>query len=192
MTQSSTRTEPLVGGRTSLLWWVKQIASWVILSVTLIMLLAVVVVPRVSGATSYTVLTGSMQPTYPPGTLIVVKKVATGELGVGAVVTYQLETGKPAVVTHRIVAVNTNTRGEPIFTTKGDANGAPDIKGVQPGQIRGKLWYSVPHLGRVNSMISGSQHMILLAAAVSMLLLYSVVMFYKGSRESRRERQQQS
>ncbi len=35
----------------------------------------VVVVPKVGGATAYTVLTGSMRPTMPPGTLVVVKPV---------------------------------------------------------------------------------------------------------------------
>lgn len=190
MTQTSTEATSLPTRRTGHLWWIQQIVTWLLLIATLIVLLAVVVVPRVSGATPYTVLTGSMQPTYPPGTLIVVKKVPTDELAVGTVVTYQLETGKASVVTHRIVAVNRNTRGETLFTTKGDANGAPDIKQVQPAQIRGKLWYSVPYLGRASSMISGTQHMILLVAAVSMLLLYAGVMFYKGHRESRRERQQ--
>jgi signal peptidase len=131
-----------------------------------------------------------MRPTYPPGTLIVVEEVPADELAVGTVVTYQLETGKPAVVTHRIVAVNRNTRGENLFVTQGDANAAPDINLVRPEQIRGKVWYGVSYLGRVNSMISGSQHKILLAAAVGVLLLYAVVMFYKGTRESRREGQQ--
>jgi signal peptidase len=189
MTQTSHRATPLTANRTGPLWWIQHIVTWALLIATLSVLLAVVVVPRVSGATPYTVLTGSMRPTYPPGTLIVVKEVPADELAVGTVVTYQLETGKAAVVTHRIVAVNRNTRGETLFVTQGDANAAPDINLVRPEQIRGKVWYGVPYLGRVNSMISGSQHKILLAAAVGVLLLYAVVMFYKGTRESRREGQ---
>lgn len=190
MTQTADQATSLPARRTGSLWWFQQIVTWLLLIATLSVLLAVVVVPRVSGATPYTILTGSMQPTYPPGTLVVVKKVPTNELAVGTAVTYQLETGKAAVVTHRIVAVNRNTRGETLFITQGDANDAPDIKAVQPEQIRGKVWYSVPYLGRVNSMISGSQHIILLGAAVGMLLLYSIGMFYKAHRDSRRERQQ--
>lgn len=190
MTDTTTRATALPANRTGLLWWFQQIVTWLLLVSTLIVLLAVVVVPRVSGAVPYTVLTGSMQPTYPPGTLIVVKKVPTDELAVGTAVTYQLETGKAAVVTHRIVTVKRNARGETLFVTKGDANGAPDLKTVQPEQIRGKVWYSIPYLGHVNSVISGSQHVILLGAAVGLLLLYSMGMFYKGHRESRRDRHQ--
>lgn len=190
MTQTADQATSLPARRTGSLWWFQQIVTWLLLIATLSVLLAVVVVPGVSGATPYTILTGSMQPTFPPGTLVVVKKVPTNELAVGTAVTYQLETGKAAVVTHRIVAVNRNTRGETLFITQGDANDAPDIKAVQPEQIRGKVWYSVPYLGRVNSMISGSQHIILLGAAVGMLLLYSIGMFYKAHRDSRRERQQ--
>jgi signal peptidase len=189
MTQTSHRATSLTAKSTGPFWWIQHIVTWALLIATLSALLAVVVVPRVSGATPYTVLTGSMRPTYPPGTLIVVKEVPTDELAVGTVVTYQLETGEAAVVTHRIVAVNRNTRGETLFVTQGDANAAPDINQVRPEQIRGKVWYAVPYLGHVNSMISGSQHKILLAAAVGLLLLYAVVMFYRGARESRRERQ---
>jgi signal peptidase len=64
-----------------------------------------VVAPLVLGATPYTVLTGSMRPTYPPGTMVVVRPVDVERVAPGDVVTYQLASGRPEVVTHRVVAV---------------------------------------------------------------------------------------
>lgn len=189
MSGHSETVEPSNATPSGPLWWARQIVSWMLLILSLAILLAVIVVPRVSGSTPFTVLTGSMEPTYPPGTLVVVKKVPIDELAVGTAVTFQLESGKATVVTHRIVAVNRNARGEKTFVMQGDANNAPDSEPVRPEQIRGKVWYSVPYLGRVNTMISGSQHKVLLIVAVSGLVLYSAFMFYTGHRQSRRERE---
>ncbi len=63
--------------------------------------------PRLGGATPYTVLTSSMEPEYPPGTLVVVRPVPIEEIGIGDVITYQLESGEPTVVTHRVVGLST-------------------------------------------------------------------------------------
>ena len=48
------------------------------------------------------------------------------ELGVGAVITYQMESGRPQVVTHRVVAVVNAIDGERRFLTQGDANEEAD------------------------------------------------------------------
>ncbi|GEE00128.1 hypothetical protein nbrc107696_05740 [Gordonia spumicola] len=53
--------------KTPLLWWVKTIASWTLLAAAVALLAALVVVPRLTGSTAYTVLTGSMEPTSPRG-----------------------------------------------------------------------------------------------------------------------------
>src|SRR5690348_1134464 len=85
-----------------------------------LVLALVVVIPRVGGGTAYTVLTGSMRPTMPPGTLVVVRPVKPEQIAVGDVVTYQIESGDPTVATHRVVAVGIDMKGEYRFTMKGD------------------------------------------------------------------------
>src|SRR5262249_9052670 len=69
------------------------------------LLVVAVGVPIATGSNTYSVLTRSMEPGLPPGTLLVVRPAAAGDLHVGDVVTYQLSSGKPDVVTHRIVRV---------------------------------------------------------------------------------------
>ena len=73
---------------------------------------ATVAIPRLVGGTAYTVTSGSMRPTLPPGTLIVTRPADPAALGIGDVITYQAVSGRPAVVTHRIIGVGYAANGE--------------------------------------------------------------------------------
>lgn len=120
-------------------------ASIAALLVVLGALTAVVVVPRLVGGTSLTVLSGSMSPSIPKGSLVVIKPVDPATLVVGDVITWQVRPGEATYITHRIVAVNDTT---PLtFVTKGDANGAPDLTPVPAGAVRGRVIFDVPRLG---------------------------------------------
>jgi signal peptidase len=171
-------------------WWIRQTASWVLLLSMLALLLATVAVPKVTGSTPYTVLTGSMRPGIPPGSLVVTRPVEAADLRVGDAITYQLRSGEPEVVTHRITAVSTTLGGETLFTTQGDANPAPDDKPVKAGQIRGVVWYGLPLLGYVNSWLTGEQHIWAVGISVALLLAYSAFMCTAAVVESRRSKRQ--
>lgn len=157
--------------------WARQLVTWLLLLGTTAILVVSVLLPRVAGATPYAVLTGSMSPDLAPGTLVVVKPVDEDAIGIGSVITYQLESGKPTVVTHRVVSVGVNGKGERLFTTQGDANGVPDQEPVRAVQVRGELWYSVPYLGYVNNVITGKERQVVLIGVVSFLFLYAAYMF---------------
>src|SRR5262245_45130457 len=86
-------------------------------------LIAGVLVPRIAGGTPYTVLTGSMKPRLPPGTLIVVRP--SHNIQIGDIITFQLRPGESEVATHRVIGVGTSVGGERVYVTKGDANTAP-------------------------------------------------------------------
>lgn len=148
-----------------------------------------VIVPRVAGATPYTVLTGSMTPALPPGTLVVVEPVEAAEVGVGDVITYQLESGRPAVATHRVVAQGLGEDG-PIFQTQGDANDTPDSAWVRPVQVRGTLWYSVPYLGYLSEAITGQQRRVAVSVVATGLIGYAGLMFVGAARDRRSARKE--
>lgn len=167
----------------SVVGWIGQVFAWLVILVVVSVLAVAVLIPRLGGATPYTILTGSMRPDLPPGTLVVVKPIDAEKIGVGSVVTYQLESGKPTVVTHRVVSAGIDGRGEPTFTTQGDANSAPDAKPVMPVQIKGKVWYSVPYLGHVNNEITGKERHMTTVIVVSFLLLYAAYMFTSSLRD---------
>ncbi|MEQ1738000.1 MAG: signal peptidase I [Rhodoglobus sp.] len=148
-------------------------ASAGLLGIMLLIAGAVIVVPAATNSTTYTVLTSSMEPKLPPGTLIVSSPVAIEDIRVGDVLTYQLESGKPTVVTHRVTAITTTGTGSKLFTLKGDSNSLPDANLVLPEQVRGKLWYSVPFIGWVNNIVTGPARGWLLPALAFGLFLYA-------------------
>ncbi|MDQ0677544.1 signal peptidase [Arthrobacter pascens] len=169
-------------------WWLRQIASWVLLLSMFSLLVVVVAVPRFTGSTPYTVLTGSMRPGMPPGSLVVTRPVQAAELKVGDAITYQIRSGEPEVVTHRIKSISRTLGGEALFTTQGDANPVPDETLVKARQIRGVVWYSMPLLGYVNVWLTGEQHIWAVGVAVALLLGYSAFMCNAAVVESRRSK----
>ena len=168
---------------TTPLWWVRTIVSWLLLFACALILLALVVIPRVSGAQAYTVLTGSMEPALAPGALVVVKPVPTSELRAGDVITFQPYSGDPSVVTHRITGIYYDMSGQQRIYTQGDANNVADDWALVPEQVRGKLRYSVPQLGRVNLLLTGDSRVLAITVVAGGLIVYAAWMFGSGLRD---------
>ncbi|WP_104177181.1 signal peptidase I [Cryobacterium sp. Y50] len=170
------------------LW--RQIRFALSLAVLLLVIataVVLIVIPKVTGSIPLTVLTSSMEPGFPPGTLIIVRPVEVDALVLGDVITYQMETGKRGVITHRIIAINTSAGGR-TFVTKGDNNGAADADAVLEAQVQGRLWYSVPLIGYVNSAVNGSNRAWLIPVAASLLFAYAGYMILVGVVASVRKR----
>lgn len=70
---------------------------------------------RLFGLTPYTVTSGSMEPVYPVGAIIYVKKAAPQDVRVGDAITFYL--GGTTVATHQVWAIEGET-----FRTQGIAN----------------------------------------------------------------------
>ena len=138
-----------------------------------------IVIPKIAGATPLTVLTNSMEPGLPPGTLIIVKPVDPDDIQIGDVVTYQIQSGKPGVITHRVIGIDA-LGAEKRFIFQGDNNGAPDTELVRAVQIQGRLWYSVPYAGFVNSAVNGEDKSWIVYVIAGLLLSYAVWMIVSG------------
>jgi signal peptidase len=164
--------------------------AWLLILAISAVIAIAVVVPRLGGAEPYVIETGSMRPGMPPGTLVVVRPVATDRLTVGSVITYQLRSGEPQVVTHRIVAQGIDTTGGLRFRTQGDANNTVDAAWVRPVQIKGERWYAVPLLGYLTTLLTGAQRDVVLSVVVTLLLGYAAAMFAGDLRERRRRRRE--
>lgn len=115
---------------------------------------AVIVIPKIVGTTPLTVLTSSMEPGLPPGTLIVLQKVDPDDLAVGDIATYQIRSGEPGVITHRVAGISFSDQGR-TFVFKGDNNSIADEEAILPEQIVGRLWYSIPWIGYLNNLVHG-------------------------------------
>ena len=168
--------------------WAGTVLTTSVLLAATFVLAAAVLVPRLGGAVPYTVLTGSMQPAYPPGTMIVARPVAADDVALGTVITFQLASGRPEVVTHRVVGIARKPDGDLRFQTKGDANDAVDAQWVRPEQVRGALWYAVPRLGYVSELLTGEQRQRGVVVVAVVLLGYAALMVAGGARDRRRAR----
>lgn len=139
-----------------------------------------IVVPKATGSVPLTVLTASMEPRLPPGTLVVVRPIDPSDVRVGQVVTYQIASGRPEVVTHRVIAITSASDGRREFTFRGDANAAADASPVADVQIRGALWYSVPGVGWANEIVNGRARTLVVPLVAAALFGYAAVMICLG------------
>ncbi|WP_094770420.1 signal peptidase I [Microbacterium gorillae] len=149
---------------------------------------AAIVVPAAVGGTALTVMTSSMEPTLPAGTLVVVRPTAAADIREGDVLTYQLHSGEPTLVTHRVVERSQLTTGEYRWVTQGDANPTPDPDIVQEVQAVGTVWYAIPYLGWVSAALTGPWRVFVIPIVVIALFGYAAWMVIGALRERARGR----
>ena len=140
--------------------------------VALVVVLAVLLVGvRVVGMQVFTVLSGSMEPTYHTGSLIYVKKVDPFQLQSGDVITFMLD--EDTVATHRIVEVVPDEEDPTVvrFQTKGDANDAIDGSLVHYKNVIGSPVFSIPKLGYVANYIQNPPGTYIAIAGGAFLLM---------------------
>jgi signal peptidase len=148
---------------------------------------AVIVLPAATNSVPLTVLTSSMEPGLPPGTLLIVRPVDPSEIRIGDVVTYQIKSGEPDVITHRVIGIGTSSNGEATFIMQGDNNAEPDPDPVRAIQVQGRLWYSLPWIGWVNNSMGGNTRAVLVPIVGGALLLYAAWAITSGVIERKRE-----
>lgn len=116
---------------------------------SLALALLVAVGPRTGAYRTLSVLSASMQPTFGPGSVVVVRPVAVGGLAVGDVITYNVPVEDGRVITHRIVEID-RAGGSTTIRTQGDANAAPDPwTTTLTGEVAWRAERSLPALGYV-------------------------------------------
>lgn len=121
---------------------------------------------RLIGLTPYAVISGSMAPKYPVGSLIYVEKTAPERISIGDPITFVLNE-RLMVATHRVVDI----REDGSFITKGDANDTLDGTPVHPENLLGKPQFSIPYLGYLAVFLASGQGKIILFGVLGLLLL---------------------
>ena len=140
--------------------------------VALVVLLALLLVgARVVGLQVFTVLSGSMEPTYHTGSLIYVKKVEPYTIEEGQPITFMLN--ENTIATHRVVGIVPDEEDPTVirFRTKGDANDAEDGGLVHYKNVIGTPVFSIPYLGYVADYIQHPPGMYVAISAGAVLLL---------------------
>lgn len=170
---SGKRRQNLRVGRTAMSQTLKKI--WNLFSsilVGIVVVLALLLVgARIVGLQVFTVLSGSMEPTYHTGSLIYVKKVDPYTIEEGQPITFMLD--ENTVATHRVVGIVPDEEDPTVirFRTKGDANDAEDGSLVHYKNVIGVPIFSIPYLGYLAEYIQHPPGMYVAISAGAILLL---------------------
>ena len=133
--------------------WYRPIISRVlgtILLLGVIALAAPLAVPRIMGYGVYEVISGSMEPEIPMGSVIYVQPCEPMSVEQDEVIAFMRD---EAVVAHRVV-YNRTTFSE--FITKGDANNVEDPDPVPYDAFVGRVKTSIPLLGQFMSVYAST------------------------------------
>ena len=111
--------------------------------------------PSFAGYSLFTVMTGSMEPELPVGSLVIVKNCDPSEISEGDIISFYSRdpsiTG--SVNTHRVIETE-QIDGHYGFVTKGDANAMPDNEMTYDQDVIGKAVFSSLLLGKIVHLTS--------------------------------------
>lgn len=150
------------------------VAAFCSLLGTLLLIIIVVVyipitVPKAFGYEIYTVISGSMEPAIPTGSLVYVKHEQPENVQTDDVIAFYGTDADGSIVTHRVVS---NSAAMGTFITKGDANSENDMHPIPYDNYIGTVKRSIPKLGGIFQTITEGKGKI---AAISMIALAIVL-----------------
>lgn len=120
---------------------------------------------EIIGYRSYTVLSGSMEPEFYPGDMVITKHKRKTDIKVNDIVTFKDNDG--IIITHRIIKETPEG-----YITKGDNNNVEDADILTEENIIGEVKFSIPKLGYLNDFLSKP-----MVIAVEMILLAGFIFF---------------
>lgn len=120
----------------------------------------------IAGYSAFTVLSSSMEDTYPKGSLIVTHSVDTNTLKIGDDITYM--SSATSSITHRIIGITedylgTGARG---FETQGTMNDKPDKEPVAAANVVGQVIFCSTMLGQAATFVSANWPILLFFVVV--------------------------
>lgn len=152
---------------------------WNIIGTILIVMVVVLAVllagVRIFGLQVFTVLSGSMEPTYHVGSLIYVRQVDPYEIQVGQAITFMLD--ENTVATHRVVEIVPDEEDSTVirFRTKGDANDVVDGSLVHYKNVLGVPVFTIPYLGYAANYVQKPPGLYVAISGCAMLLLFAIL-----------------
>lgn len=136
--------------------------------VIVVALFAAIVLPLPFGFKPSIVMTGSMEPTVPTGSIVWTDQNFTeDDLEVGTIAVYEPRLGTE--VMHRIIAIDGDT-----YTFQGDNNASPDLAEPTAENVKGIYMFHVPEAGKAFSWFMDNKIPLLLILVGINLAVYVV------------------
>lgn len=133
------------------------------------------------GYRTYTVLSGSMEPEFYPGDIVIVKNKNKTELKVDDIVTF-VDDGD--IVTHRIMKET-----EEGYITKGDNNEVEDARTLKDENIIGKVLIDIPKLGYAIQFLSKP---IVIAGELILLAIFIIIYSNTDQKEEKQKKEEKN
>lgn len=129
-------------------------------------------IPRIMGGQIYTVISGSMEPEIPVGSLVYVEGAHPENMEAGDVIAFYGGRDANAIITHRVVE-NRVIMGE--FITKGDANQTNDMNPVDYDNFIGKVEWSLPEVGVIAQILTGREGKIAAGSMIGLAVILHII-----------------
>jgi signal peptidase len=129
-------------------------------------------VPAFLGYKPFIVLSGSMEPEFYAGDIVLVKEVPAGTLNTGDIIAFRLNN---SVVTHRIIEIN-DSEGKREYFTKGDNNNTEDNIAITDDMVEGKYLFRISGVGNFALFMQTPLGMVLfIAVPLILFILYDML-----------------
>lgn len=134
-------------------------------------------VTNLVGFRFYTIVTGSMEPTIPTGSMVLVKSLAPGEdPQVGGIVTFKAtRLGDPIVLTHYLREIQVEDDGQVRYITRGENTDHDDDYVTHREDLLGTYVFHMPFLGRLGQFLRSTQALFMYLMIGVILLIYYVL-----------------
>lgn len=144
-----------------------------LLLILLVILICVpLAVPGLLGYEAYGIVSGSMEPSIPVGSIVYAKSVLPEDVAEGDVIVFYGGAEGDTVTTHRVAENHIPDRE---FITRGDANDGDDMLPRPYESLIGRVEYSVPYLGSLLAVTSSRQGKLCLLGVLLAAVLLRIV-----------------
>ena len=149
--------------------------------VAVILICLPLVLSSVFGGQCFVVVSGSMEPEIPVGSLVYVEAIEPEDVQVEDVIAFYGGRDANAIITHRVVE-NRVVMGE--FITKGDANQENDLNPVNYHELIGRVEWSVPEVGVIAQILTGTEGKIAAGSLIGLAVVLHVIAAILEKKES--------
>lgn len=168
----------------------KKIFKYIILNILIILFIINLILSfeentHIFGIYMFNIVSESMQPTLDVNDVVIVQKANISELKENDIITFFQDN---RTISHRIKTI-VKEKGDIKFITKGDNNEIADPDKVEPGQVYGKVLFSLKGIGKIVSYIQNVRGFINIAIfAVIIYILVSLKDKQKSNRKMKRKK----
>ena len=121
-----------------------------------------------SGFKFLNILTGSMTPTMPVNTVVVVKKIPINQVELGDVITFKMGDSN---VTHRVVEINNSGRNTVLYTQGDAAQNQGSRETVTEDNFVGVVVFHIPYLGVLLNLIKDNIIIITVCIVLALFII---------------------